>query len=112
MRKGSLVRVRGDTRYEAFRTLTTEERVAWRVKFEEDVAAGLRVPFDSGGESVLPPTTGGVSTSEDKYYIVMRTRCRAQRNYHTVKGLCELLDPETGVKFYLKRERILSVEGT
>lgn len=111
MRKGDLVRLSPAAGWSAFRNLTEDERQAWLLKFQEDVRQGRQLWHDDAGEPRLVPRSVVFEPTADRFYIVLRARVRAEWNYRLVSGLCELVDPETGVPFFVSRGDTLPLEA-
>jgi hypothetical protein len=79
---------------EGFRTLTHEERNLIMKDYR-----GL----DSAGEPKLAPKELSASVHRSRSYPVLKARTCAVRSWKTKRGLCLILDTETGRKIYIKR---------
>ena len=83
---------------EGRRHLTEAEVAAWR---NCPASKGM----DSAGEPKLAPRGKIVLASKDDILIVERARCRMSFSYHNpTGGWAKLLNTQTGVSFYVKRD--------
>lgn len=112
MRKGDLVRLSATAQHSAFRHLAEDERQAWLLEFQEDVRQGRERWHDDAGEPRLVPRSVTVMPTPGRLHIVLRARVRAAYNYQPCEGLCEVVDPESGVTFFVSRADTSPLEIT
>lgn len=113
VKKGSLVHVREIGKSTTcFKHLTAADRQKWTDDWSELVKNGVAVWYNDSGDPVETPLVAPVHTRPDKFYIIVRARCSAQKYHGKVTGLCEVCDPETGETFYAFRSCVTPVEET
>jgi hypothetical protein len=86
-----------DGKFISFRLLTAAERNSW---YESPEAGGM----NDAGETRLAPTISSVMLHRDQVYIVVKARCAPVMNYNKRPGMTNIIDTETGVSSFVKRE--------
>ena len=109
-RAGQYVRFntdRGQPLYAGWRRMNASETDQWYEQHRKDVRDGKALPYDSAGESVLPPQDVYITVHHDRVYEIVRGRVSAQQGYGKTSGCCLVRCLLTGQEFYMNRRDLV-----
>lgn len=109
-KKGDIICLHPDEAgYHGWRRLSAEEQENWYRRQREEVAAGLKLPYDDAGEPHLAPLNVYLPLHSDRTYEVVRGRVNAPKSYGKATGCCEVIDMLTGERLFCSRHVMVLV---
>ena len=98
---------RGQPLYTGWRRMNASETQQWYDQHRKDVRDGKALPYDSAGESVLPPQDVYIAVHHDRVYEIVRARVSAPQGYGKRSGSCLVRCLLTGEEFYIQRRNLV-----